>query len=254
VALLVDGRWCEAEELQAYDDSATRVAAEEGIDLGAKMALSEAWIADRVDDFLRWESNCGQSVYPRSGLSVENAVVDERLKRWHVAHTLALVYRDASFSQVNDRYQKKSDAFTKDATQSRGEYFEGGVPYVGNPLRKPLAPTVTVTDGDQSEAAYMVTTTQVDARGNESAQSEVVSIEAAAGNGLTVAANGLAAGNGWNVYMADSNGAMRRQNSAPLDANAVWALPEAGVVAGPAGTAGQAPEGRVKERRIVPRG
>jgi len=254
VALLVDGWWCEAEELQAYDGSATRVAAEEGIDLGAKMALSEAWITDRVDDFLRWESNCGQSVYPRSGLSVDNAVVDERLKRWHLAHTLALVYRDASFSQVNDRYQRRSEAFAADAAQSRAEYFEGGVPYVGNPLRKPLAPTVTATAGDQPAAAYLVATTQVDRRGNESAPSEVVSVDAAAGNGLSVAANGVAAGNGWNVYVADSNGVIRMQNDAPLDANAVWALPDTGVAAGPAAGEGQAPEGRVKERRILPRG
>lgn len=254
MALLVDGLWCEAEELQAYDGSATSVAAEEGIDLGAKMALSESWITDRVDDFLRWESNCGQSVYPQSGLTVANAVVDERLKRWHLAHTLALVYRDASFSQVNDRYQKKSEAFEKDAAQSRAEYFQGGVPYVGSPLRKPAAATVTVAEGLQGEAAYIVTTTQVDQRGDESAQSDVVSVQAAAGNGLTVAANGLAAGNGWNVYLADSNGVMRRQNDAPLDANAVWTLPDTGPAAGPAATKGQAPEGRVKERRILPRG
>ena len=254
MALLVEGWWCEAEELQAYDSSATNVAGEEGIDLGAKMRQSEAWITDKVDDFLRWESNCGQSVYPHNGLTAANAVVDERLKRWHLTHTLALVYRDAAFSQVNDRYQKKSDAFDKDAARSRAEYFQGGVPYVGNPLRKPAAPTVTVTAGQQGEAAYIVTTTQVDSRGDESAQSDVVSVEAAAGNGLTVAANGLAAGNGWNVYVADSNGVMRRQNDAPLAANAVWALPDMGPAAGPAATEGQAPEGRVKERRILPRG
>ena len=254
MALLVDGWWCEAEELQAYDGSATNVAGEEGIDLGAKMRQSEAWITDKVDDFLRWESNCGQSVYPRSGLTVANAVVDDRLKRWHLAHTLALVYRDASFSQVNDRFQKKSEAFEKDATRSRVEYFQGGVPYVGNPLRKPLAPTVTVTAGPQGEAAYIVTTTQADRRGEESAQSDVVSVQAAAGNGLTVTANGVGAGNGWNVYVADSNGVMRMQNDAPLDANAVWTLPDAGPAAGPAAREGQAPEGRVKERRILTRG
>lgn len=254
MALLIDGSWCEVEELQAYDGSATSVAAEEGIDLGAKMALSEAWITDRVDDFLRWESNCGQSVYPQSGLSVDHAVVDERLKRWHLAHTLALLYRDAAFSQVNERYQKKWEAFEKDAAERKAEYFLSGVPYVGSPLRKPAAPTVTVTAGYQPEAAYFVATTQVDPRGDESAHSDVVSVQAAAGNGLTVAANGVADSNGWNVYMADSDGVLRRQNDAQLDANAVWALPDAGLAAGPAVTEGQAPEWRVKERRILPRG
>lgn len=254
MALLVDGWWCEVEELQAYDDSATTVAAQEGIDLAAKMRLSEGWITERVDDFLRWETNCGQGVYPQSGLTAKNAVVDRRLKRWHLAHTLALLYRDAGFSQVNDRFEKKYEAYEKDAAQGKAEYFQSGVPFVRNPLRRPAAPTVTVTAGDQPAAAYIITTTQVDPSGEESAQSRVVSVQAADGNGLTVTANGLAAGNGWNVYAADSEGVMRRQNEAALDAKAVWTLPETGLAAGPVATSGQAPDGRVKERRILPRG
>ncbi len=253
MALLVDGAWCEAEELQAYDDSATTVAAEEGIDLAAKMGLSEGWITERVDDFLRWETNSGQGVYRQSGLTVKNAVVDGRLKRWHLAHTLALLYRDAAFSQVNDRFEKKYEAYEKDAAQAKAEYFESGVPFVHNPLRRPAAPTVTVTAGSQAAAAYFITTTQVDPRGEESAQSRVASVQAADGNGLTVTANGLAAGNGWNVYAADSNGVMRRQNATPLNANAVWTLPDTGLAAGAAATSGQEPDGRVKERRILPR-
>jgi hypothetical protein len=242
------------EELQAYDDSATTVAAEEGIDLAAKMRLSEGWITDRVDDFLRWETNWGQGVYLQRGLTANNAVVDRRLKRWHLAHTLALLYRDAAFSQVNDRFEKKYEAYEKDAAQAKAEYFQSGVAFVRNPLRRPAPPTVTATVGDQPAAVYLITATQVDPGGEESAPSQVVSAEAAEGNGLTVTANGPAAGTGWNVYAADSNGVMRRQNDTPLNANAVWTLPQTGLAAGPTATSGQEPDGRVKDRRILPRG
>jgi len=254
VALLVDGSWCNMDELQTYDGSATSVAAEEGIDLSVKMALSEAWITDKVDDFLHWESNCGQGGSLQSGLSVSNAVIDDRLKRWHLTHTLALLYRDASFSQVNDRFRKKWEAYETETVRYKDEYFNNGVPYVSSPVRKPAAPIVTVTAGNLTAAAYFIATTQVDSLGNESALSDVTSTQAADGNGITVTATGLAAGNVWNIYAADSDGVMRRQNDVPLEAGVAWTIPDAGLVEGAVGGGGQAPTGRVKMRRIMPRG
>ncbi len=182
MALLVDGSWCKVDDLRIYDGSATTVAAEEGIDLAAKMALSEAWITDRVDAFLRWEST----------LTGQNAVVDERLKRWHLSNVLAILYRDASFSQANDRFEKKWKAFEQDATQRKTEYFLAGVSFVGNPVRRPSAPTVNAIVGTLAAGAYAVAVTREDGAGRESSLSEWTAVQAPAGNGLTVAAAGLA--------------------------------------------------------------
>ena len=252
MALLVDGSWCSVDDLQSYDGSATTVANEEGIDLAAKMALSEAWITDRVDTFLRWESTLtGQLPGQLTG---QNAVVDERLKRWHMCNVLALVYRDASFSQENDRFQKKWKAFEQDGDQRKAEYFRAGVAYVATPVRRPNAPVLTVIVGPQAEDAYLVAVTRVDGAGRESSLSPQSAVEAPAGNGLTVTANGLAAGEFWNVYATDGSAPMCKQNSAALAAMATWTLPISGLAQGPEAGDGQAPDGVIYQRRILPRG
>jgi hypothetical protein len=244
VALLVDGSWCEVDDLQAYDVSATTVADEEGIDLAAKMSLSEAWITDRVDAFVRWEST----------LKGQNAVVSEPLKRWHLANVLAMLYRDASFSQVNDRYEKKWKVFQQDAAERKAEYFLAGVPYVGNPVRQPSAPAVTVIVGVQPAAAYSIAVTRVDEAGRESAPSDLTAVQAPAGNGITVSANGLVASDRWNVYATNGEEPLRKQNSDALSAIATWSLPAIGLSAGQEAGDGQAPDGWVRQRRILPRG
>ena len=244
MALLVDGAWCKVDDLQFYDGSATTVAAEEGIDLAAKMLLSEAWITDRVDAFLRWES----------ALTALNAVVDERLKRWHVANVLAMLYRDASFSQANDRFEKKWKAFEQIADRRKTEYFLAGISYVVNPVRRPNAPAVNVIVGALPASAYAVAVTRLDAGGRESAPSECTAVQAAAGNGLSVEATGLAAGEFWNVYASDGDAPLRKQNSVALRAAEMWIMPSAGLVNGLEAVDGQAPDGCVQQRRILPRG
>jgi len=244
VALLVDGSWCSVDDLQSYDSSATTVANEEGIDLATKMALSEAWITDRVDTFLRWESR----------LTKKNAVVDERLKRWHLCNVLAMLYRDASFSQENDRFLKKWKAYVQDGVRRKAEYLRAGVPYVGNPVRRPDVPTVNVIVGAQAADAYSVAVTRVDGAGRESSLSAQTAVQAPAGNGLTVTANGLAAGESWNIYATDGSGPMCKQNSAALAATVTWALPTSGLAQGVKAGDGQTPDGYVHQRRVLPRG
>ena len=244
MALLLDGSWCEVDDLQAYDGSATTVAAEEGIDLAMKMSLSEEWITDRVDAFLRWEST----------LTGQNAVVDGHLKRWHLSNVLAMLFRDASFSQVNDRFEKKWKAFEQDAAKMKTEYFLAGVPYVGNPVRKPGTPTVIVIVGIQPATAYSVAVTRVDGAGRESALSELTAVQAAAGNGIIVSATGLAEGDRWNVYATDGDMPLRKQSEATLNAGATWTLPDEGLSAGQEAGDGQTADGRVRQSRILPRG
>jgi hypothetical protein len=252
VALLVDGSWCEVDDLQAYDVSATTVADEEGIDLAAKMSLSEAWITDRVDAFVRWET--GMITQGLTSLTGQNAVVNEPLKRWHMANVLAMLYRDASFSQVNDRYEKKWKVFQQDAAERKAEYLLAGVPYVGNPVRQPSAPAVNVIVGVQPAAAYAISVTRVDGAGRESAPSELTAVQAPAGNGITVSAIGLTAGDRWNVYATNGDEPMQKQNGDPLNGTAAWTLPDGGLSAGQQAGDGQAPDGWVRQRRVLPRG
>ena len=74
-----------------------------------------------------------------------------------------------------------------------------------------------------------------------------------AGTSITVT-QGLAAGNGWNVYALYSDGVMRQQNDGVLDGSITWTLPETGLAAGAALGTGQQPDGVVEQRRVLPRG
>jgi hypothetical protein len=165
-----------------------------------------------------------------------------------------MLYRDASFSQVNDRFEKKWRAFEQDAAQRKAEYFLAGVPYVGSPVRKPGAPAVIVIVGVQPAAAYLTAITRVDGAGRESALSELTAVQAAAGNGLTVSATGLAASDRWCVYATDGDGPMRKQSDDALIAGATWTMPASGLCPGQEAGDGQTPDGRVRQRRILPRG
>ena len=79
-------------------------------------------------------------------------------------------------------------------------------------------------------------------------------MQAQAGNGIVVSAVGLATSDRWNVYATGGDGPVRKQNTDTLSASATWTLPETGLVEGdPAGT-GQMPDGRIRQRRILPRG
>jgi hypothetical protein len=155
---------------------------------------------------------------------------------------------------VNDRFEKKWKGYEADAAARREEYLRAGVAYVGNPVRRPGAPAVSVVVGTQPAGAYSVSVTRVDAGGRESAPSPVTAVQAAGGNGLSVTASGLSAGERWNVYVTSGDAPRSRQNNTPLGRAETWTMPSSGLVNGVAEGAGQTPDGYVKRRRILPRG
>jgi hypothetical protein len=113
---------------------------------------------------------------------------------------------------------------------------------------------VNVIVGAQAADAYSVAVTRVDGAGRESSLSAQTAVQAPAGNGLTVTANGLAAGESWNIYATDGSGPMCKQNSAALAATVTWALPTSGLAQGVKAGDGQTPDGYVHQRRVLPRG
>ena len=94
MALLVDGELSSVEDLQTQDSAVLEVAHGEGIDLGRKLELAKREIEIEVEALLR-----------RSGTGrLEEVVATLAMGRWHALLTLAMVYRDAYFSQLNDRF------------------------------------------------------------------------------------------------------------------------------------------------------
>ena len=156
-------------------------------------------------------------------LDVNHLVVSAAMQAWNAYHTLGLVYRDAYFSQLNDRYKAKWDEFRKLAYQARSVCLDSGFPMVGDPVSRPTAPTMGLIAGAQGGSTAYVAVTALNAAAQESAPSILTSMQIPIGNSLSIALSSPASNVlSWNVYAGPSPQSMYLQNSAPLGLAGTW--------------------------------
>jgi hypothetical protein len=236
MALLVDGDINRIEDLREWDTTVLEVANGEGIDLEAKLRLAAKEIEEEVESFLKWQER-GQ---------VGQVQVSTPLKRWHALVTLSAVYRDAYFSQLNDRYGERWKHYTELAAAQERRYFDIGVATVSAPVRRPERLETALSDGSAAAATYWMQATVVDAAGRESAPGRLVMVSSPLPHGLTAWLPYTPAGaTHWNVYVTQSDGAPGLQNATPMAVSESWTLPATGIAVGrPAGD-GQAADGVV---------
>jgi hypothetical protein len=104
MALFVDGPACTIEDLTDQDAGLQDVALNTGINVSTKLRLAMEEIRTDLQLWLnRPVSPRGVAWGPM--LRIEQVVVTPALKRWEMMYALALVYRDAYFSQLVDRYE-----------------------------------------------------------------------------------------------------------------------------------------------------
>lgn len=145
------------------------------------------------------------------------------LRRWEAMHTLALVYRDAYFSQLVDRYQAKWEAFDKLARDTRESFIAIGMGIVADPLPQARPPMLVAVMAPQSGGTFYASVAWVNAAGQEGAASAASSITIPDGNLMTVGAidpPGNAAG--FNVYAGNSPYAMSLQNETLLPVSVTY--------------------------------
>ncbi len=245
MALLVDGDLNRVEELKDWDTTVLDVANSEGIDLPAKLRLAWKEIEEEVQGFLLWQE-AGE---------LGQALVDQAMRKWHALMTLEAVYRDAYFSQLNDRYEKRWKHYAELAAAQERRYFQLGVATVSKPVRRPERVVVTFGEGTAPAATYWVRATHLDEAGRESAASEVQMVSSPLPHSMTVGLAYAPAGvTHWNVYVGLESGSMSLQNAAPMVAGGLWVLPESGVRSGRPPGDGQAADGRIERLPQMRRG
>jgi hypothetical protein len=169
--------------------------------------------------------------------------VTPALRLWHTWLTLSLIYRDAYFNQLNDRYQAKWDEYQKLASSARVKLQEVGVGLVLDPLPKPDGPTITTLPATESGGTFYFSVTFVNAAGEESTSAEPEAVTVPDGSVsalqvMTPPANAL----GWNAYGGTSPDAMYLQNESPLGLDEDWTYyPSTAVNTGDTPGAGQTP-------------
>jgi hypothetical protein len=245
MALICDEGWLTLEQLTAEDSGILELARREGIDLQAKMATAVEDARREVEGFLRRNSAYG----------LQNAVADWQVCRWVVFRALGGAYRDAYFQQMNDRYAAKWRAFLEQCAAAREVLWLDGVGVVREPIRRAGKARVRITGGPHAARSYWFAASLVSRSGQEGAAGAAQLVTAPNGHGLQMSLEEPASGmGGWLLYAGDGPTELRLQTGLPMGVEAVWELPETGLVEGRAPGTGQAVEERIRVRRLLRRG
>lgn len=262
MALFTDGNISELEDLAAQDAGVLTLASTEGIDLTSKMALAQAELGVELNSsFLRLGSYDSRLGWPLTNaayttqLNLNNVVVTDALKLWHTFRTLTLVYGDAYFNQLNDRYLSRFNAFQERSKWAAEMLLQIGVGLVWDPVPQAAAPVLSHAPGPAAAATYFVQVSWLNAEGQEGSPSTVVSIGVPDQNVLQVTPPGAPSNaTGWNLHAGTYMDSVTLQNDSPLDPGAAWIMPATGLVAGSAPGSGQQADFVRAVPRILQRG
>jgi hypothetical protein len=261
MSLFLDGNISTIEDLWTYDSSILTVSNVEQVDLTAKLGLAQREMQVELQQMLA-RSSYGQmrglnsfgQVTPTT-IDLSGVVVTEPVHQWHCIRTLALVYRDAYYSQLNDRYQGRWQEYVKLDAQMQLILFNTGIGVVADPIPQPETPTIAISAGSNQPATYYVRVTWLNTSGQEGQGSATSAVIADQFHTLMVTAiNAPSNAVSWNIYSGLSDSSMTRQNGAPLNPGDSWILPANGLVEGQPLGDGQSPDYYLSPCNTIPRG
>jgi hypothetical protein len=254
MALFTDGPIATIEELADHDGGVLEVANTESINLTRKLVIAQEEIGVELAALLPQLKSFDEQ-YVGDVRPLESVVVTAPLRLWHIYHTLELVYRDAYYNQLNDRYQAKWKEHVDLAKWAAAKVMETGVGMAADPVPVAPAPQVQVVNGSLAAGTYFVTVAWVNSRGEEGASPAAVAV--AVDTGMTLQASvGAAPGNarGWNVYAGASADELVLQNGSLLDPHDVWLQPAQVSTNGAGPSGGQRPTYLRALPRVIQRG
>lgn len=254
MALFVEGPASTIQDLSDQDAGLLDVAVSVGINTSTKLRLAMEEIKTDLRLWLssRWEA-CELVWEPQ--LRVEQIVVTAPLKQWETMHALALVYRDAYFSQLVDRYQAKWQEYAQLAREARDSAIASGLGVVHDPLPKASIPILFTTPGPQAGGTFYARATWINTAGQEGSPSDASSLVVTDGNLMTVSM-GVAPANatGFNVYAGTSLDATFLQNNLALPIGGTFLFIPGQVTQGSLPGTGQGPDYRRRLARTILRG
>src|SRR2546423_634072 len=114
--LFTDNPTIAIEDLTNYETGLLDTVRTEGINLTVKILLATNEVGLQLESQYTPLGLTGANL--NSPLTLMNIVVTPPLRLWLIFHTLELVYRDAYFSQLNDRYLAKWNEYKALAVSS----------------------------------------------------------------------------------------------------------------------------------------
>lgn len=247
MALFTDGNISTLEHLSGEETGILDLANSEGIDLSVKLDMAQDELAMELGSWLARS----QVTTPYGGPpNLQNIVVTPPLRMWHTFYTLALVYRDAYYNQLNDRYLAKWNEYKEQMRWASGMLFQAGAGMVWDPIPAAHPPALAAVSGTQPATTYFVAIAWLNARGEEGATGAAASLTTLAQHVVQATPQDIPANaKTWNVYAGLGTESLTLQNGAPIDRSQVWVEPNTGLVTGRAAGTGQDPN----SYRVLPR-
>jgi hypothetical protein len=251
MALFTDGTAAGIEDLTMQDSGLLEIAVVERINLTTKLALAQEEVGLELRALLERTRNNYVFGLTSNFIRLANVVATTPVRLWVVYQTLVLIYRDAYFSQLNDRYKAKWNEFASLARWAKDKLIETGVAIATDPVSQAGAPAVTSIAAAENAGTFYLSVSFVNAAGEEGKASVPVTITTTDGNVPDVLpANVPANITGWNLYGGFSPETMFLQNGSPLDLSTDFGFyPSAALTAGQLPGNGQAPN----HHRVIPR-
>ena len=194
-------------------------------------------------------------VWLRNRASIDAVVVTPSVRQWHAMQTLELVYRDAYYQDINDRYKMKWVMYGERRRESRDRCFASGISVVANPV--PCGPKLLLgagVGGGEAGSIY-VRATWASQDGREGAPGQLQVFENQDGSHLVAWVNEAGpSGCGWNVYAGIAPDNLTRQNDRILDPGEIWTQARPLREDGRDIRSGQIADYRVLDCRRLPRG
>jgi hypothetical protein len=242
MALFSDGVACTIDDLTDQDSGLLDVAQTCGINVTTKMRLAHEDITSEIHLWLD-RSRPSMDIAWVPSPRIEQVVTTPALRQWEVMMALSLVYRDAYFSQLVDRYQAKWEEYSQLTRRAYERFVASGMGLVNHPVKQALPPILGTVAGPQKGGSFYASIAWVNAAGQEGAASIASSIMIGDGNLMTVsAAESLSGVAGFNVYAATDLNAMFRQNDTALPAGGSFTYVPNVATGGRLPGTGQAPD------------
>jgi hypothetical protein len=228
--LLTDSPAITIEDLADYDTGLLETASTEGINLTVKILLATNEVGLQLKSQYAPLGSNGLSATSR--ITLENIVVTDPLRLWLLFHTLEIVYRDAYFNQLNDRYLAKWNEYKELSASASAQLFQIGIGTVADPIPQAAHPALSLAPGALTPAKYFVRVTWKNVSGQEGSPSETTALDVTSGSTLQVqAVNPPANAISWNVYAGVTPDNLFLQNTAPLNPGTSWTAPNSGLLA-----------------------
>src|SRR5260370_29781411 len=147
MAIFTDGSISTISDLTNHDSTLLDVANTESIDLSTKLTLAQEEIEVELTALFERSKSVFTPLIGQAPLDTSHLAVTPAVRLWHIFQTLASVYRDAYYSQLNDRYKGKWNEYRSLAKWAQAKLLETGVGIVFDPLSRASGPTLSLLPG-----------------------------------------------------------------------------------------------------------